>query len=183
VKQAPDPGGEVSRTAAEEKVDLIVMSTHARHHVAHLFIGSTTLAVMVEPPAPVLAIRYGIQKREALRRLVVPIHPRQKSLAALELAAAMARREGGEVHLVTICDEADRGGAEEHLLELTSTRLQDVANSRALLSGNDVDREVLRYVEKNAADALFINATDSPSPLKIDIVRHASVPVMIVPAG
>jgi nucleotide-binding universal stress UspA family protein len=183
VKQAPDPGGEVSRTAALEKVDLIVMSTHARHHVAHLFIGSTTLAVMVEPPAPVLAIRYGIQKREALRRLVVPIHPRQKSLAALELAAAMARREGGEVHLVTICDEADRGGAEQHLLELAATRLEGIASARALLSGNDVDREVLRYVEKNAADALFINATDSPSPLKIDIVRHAPVPVMIVPAG
>src|SRR3982751_337599 len=38
VKQAPDPGAEVCRTATAENADLIVIATHARHHVAHLLI-------------------------------------------------------------------------------------------------------------------------------------------------
>jgi hypothetical protein len=45
-----------------------------------------------------------------------------------------------------------------------------------------VEREVVRYTDKTDADAIFVNAADEPSPLKIDIVRKASVPVMIVPA-
>src|SRR5688572_28522418 len=63
IRQAPDPGNEICRTAQAEQADLIVISTHARHHVAHLFVGSTTTAVLTQPPSPVLAIRYGIRKR------------------------------------------------------------------------------------------------------------------------
>src|SRR6478752_9119087 len=60
VKSAPDPGGEISRTAEAEEIDLVVMATHARHHVAHLLIGSTTRAVLTKTTVPLLAIRYGI---------------------------------------------------------------------------------------------------------------------------
>ncbi|MBV9495953.1 MAG: universal stress protein, partial [Acidobacteria bacterium] len=45
VRSAPDPGGEICRAATAENADLIVIATHARHHVAHLLIGSTTLSV------------------------------------------------------------------------------------------------------------------------------------------
>lgn len=38
IKRAPDPGAAICRTALEEDADLIVISTHARHHVAHLII-------------------------------------------------------------------------------------------------------------------------------------------------
>src|SRR5687768_8015911 len=56
VKKDPHPGEEICRTAADENVDLIAIATHARHHVAHLLIGSTAMAVIKDPPAPVLAI-------------------------------------------------------------------------------------------------------------------------------
>src|SRR5687767_1081990 len=79
VRQAPDPGNEICRTATAEGADLIVIATHARHHVAHLFVGSTTTAVIARPPAPVLAIRYGIRKRTAMHRIVVPVHFDQTS--------------------------------------------------------------------------------------------------------
>src|SRR3990170_3429640 len=52
VRQAPDPGAVISHVAREEKADLIVIATHARHHVAHLLIGSTTLSVLDDPPCP-----------------------------------------------------------------------------------------------------------------------------------
>src|SRR5579859_7681666 len=112
VKKAPDPGAEICRTAREEDVDLIVISTHARHHVAHLLIGSTTINVLSDPPAPTLAIRYGIPKRRAMRRIVVPVHTKQTSDAAADLAAAVARRERAEVHLMIVCSDADRSAAE-----------------------------------------------------------------------
>jgi nucleotide-binding universal stress UspA family protein len=173
VRQAPDPGNEICRTAKTENVDLIVMATHGRHHVAHLFIGSTTMALLKDPPCPVLAIRYGIVKRDTLNRVVVPVHLQQTSHRALELAA----REARDIHLVTVCSEDESGRAEEMLRKIAA----DVPGAKiAIVRGKDPEDELLRYTTKVDADAIFVNATADPSQRKIDLVRHASVPVMIV---
>jgi len=173
VRQAPNPGDEICKTAKEENVDLIVIATHGRHHVAHLLVGSTTMSVLKDPPAPVLAIRYGIRKRSSLRRVVVPVHLQQTTHRALELAA----REAVEVHLVTVCAEEEHARAEEMLATLSA----GIANARtAVVRGKDPEDELLRYTSKIDADAIFVNSAADPSQRKIDLVRHASVPVMIV---
>jgi nucleotide-binding universal stress UspA family protein len=172
VRQAPDPGNEICRTAIEEQADLIVISTHARHHVSHLFVGSTTTAVLKQPPAPVLAIRYGIRKRGSLRRVVVPVHFEQKSHAALELA----KRMSSEAHLVIICEEKDTTRAEEHLQQLAVP-----GSVTRVLQGGDAEKEIVRYAAKADADAIFLNADKEPTEGKLDIIRHAPVPVMVVP--
>lgn len=174
VRHAPDPGREICRTATEEQADLIVIATHARHHVAHLLVGSTTLAVVREPPAPVLAIRYGIRKRTSLSRVVVPIHFGQTSQRARDLAA----REAREVHLVTVCSESEHARAEALLREVAD----GIAGARtSIIRGKDPEEEIIRYASKTDADAIFLNAAADPSKRKIDIVRNAPVPVMIVP--
>lgn len=174
VRQAPDPGNEICRSAKSEGADLIVIATHARHHVAHLFVGSTTLAVLREPPAPVLAIRYGTRRRAALQRAIVPAHLEQKSHNALELA----RKVASDIHLVTVCDEKNKLRAAELLRELAANTPNATT---AVLEGDDAEREIVRYATKIDADALFLNASTNPSEGKLDIIRHASVPVMIVP--
>ena len=181
VKSAPDPGGEISRCAEAEAIDLVIMSTHARHHVAHLLLGSTTLEVITKTTVPLLAIRYGIHTHSSLLRIVVPVHPKQHSHAALNLAAAITAHQGGELHLVTVCADAERRSAEAFLDTLTAT-IRNAKTNKTIVEGEDVEREVVRYTEKTGADAIFVNAADAPSPLKIEIVRKAPVPVMIVPA-
>lgn len=173
VRKAPDPGNEICRTATSENIDLIVMATHGRHHVAHLFVGSTTMALLKDPPCPVLAIRYGILKRATLDRVVVPVHLQQTSHRALDLAA----REAREIHLVTVCSDDDRTRAEEMLRGIAAAV---PAAKIAIVRGKDPEDELLRYTTKVDADAIFLNATAEPSQRKIDIVRHATVPVMIV---
>lgn len=173
VRLAPDPGNEICRTAKSENVDLIVIATHARHHVAHLFVGSTTMSVLKDPPAPVLAIRYGIRKRTSMNRVVVPVHFQQTSHRALDLAA----REATEIHLVTVCAEEDHGRAAIMLRELSA----NIANTTtAIIRGKDPQDELLRYTTKVDADAIFLNAAAEPSQRKLDIVRRALVPVMVV---
>lgn len=179
VKQGPDPGAEIARSAAEENADLIVIATHARHHVAHLLIGSTTMKVVSNPPAPVLAIRYGTRKRTGMRRMVVPVYPNQTSHAALELADAIAKREGGELQLVTVCDEPRRVAAEASLQELQG---KFPAAKAELLRGSDVDKLLVRYAEKSNADVIFVNATSRLGEMKGNILRMATAPVMVVPS-
>ena len=120
IQRAPDPGAAICQTAAEENADLIVISTHARHHVAHLIIGSTTLNVLSGAPVPVLAIRYGIRPRHGFGRILVPVHLNQRSTVAASLAAAIAKRESSEVHLMIVCDDANRAAADALIGEMTA---------------------------------------------------------------
>ena len=181
VKSAPDPGGEICRSAREEGADLIVIATHARHHVAHLLIGSTTMSVLRDPPAPILAIRYGIPKRRAMRSIVVPVHTKQTSDAAADLAAAVARREKAQVHLLIVCSDEDRAAAETRVAAVAE-RIADVHPTHAILRGNEVDPAVVKYVKEENADAVFMNAQKELGAVKRDIIRQIDLPVMIVPA-
>lgn len=180
VKQGPDPGEEISKYVRDEDIDLVVIATHARHHVAHLLIGSTTLSIIKDPPAPVLAMRYGIRKRAgAMKKIVVPVHPRQTSHSALDLAEAVRAHQNGEVHLVTVCSDADVKAAEALLHDLASRR---PATTQTLIRGTDVERELIRHTEKIGANVIFVNARQQLSEAKVNIVRHAPTPVLVVPS-
>ncbi|MGA8808523.1 MAG: universal stress protein [Thermoanaerobaculia bacterium] len=182
VQRAPDAGAAICQTAAEENADLIVISTHARHHVAHLIIGSTTLNVLSGAPVPVLAIRYGIQRRRGFGRILVPVHLNQRSTVAASLAAAIAKRESSEVHLMIVCDDTNRAPADTLVAEMTADLFAGVTVKPVVLQGKDVDAELVRYARGADADALFLNAAAHEiSARKQDIIRQVDAPVMLVP--
>jgi nucleotide-binding universal stress UspA family protein len=186
IQRAPDPGAAICRTAADESADLIVISTHARHHVAHLLIGSTTLSVLSGAPVPALAIRYGIRARLGLQRILVPVHLKQHSTHAASLAASVARREKSEVHLIIVCEEQepDRVAAEALLAEMREKTFAGIETKPIVLRGKDVHAELVRYVRGADADALFLNAgVHEISTLKQDIIRQVDTPVMLVPTS
>jgi nucleotide-binding universal stress UspA family protein len=53
-----DPVQGILKAARDLGVDLIVMGTHGRGGLAHLFLGSVTETVVRESPVPVLTIRH-----------------------------------------------------------------------------------------------------------------------------
>ena len=181
VQKAPDPGGAICTSAKNENADLIVVATHARHHVAHLLIGSTTMSVISDPPAPVLAIRYGIPKRMQWKRIVVPVHLRQASEAAAELARDIARDQKCAVDLLIVCEDADRKAADARVGNVAQRLFEGITTKRAVVASNDVEKEILRYTEESGADALFVNSGREIGNVKRDVIRYISVPVMIVP--
>ena len=184
IQRAPDPGAAICRTASEEGADLIVISTHARHHVAHLIIGSTTLNVLSGAPVPVLAIRYGIRARLGLQRLLVPVNLKQGSTSAAALAASIARREKSEVQLIIVCDDPEQAAGEALVSRMTKELFAGVETKPIILKGKDIDAELVRHVRGADADALFLNAAAHEiSTLKKDIIRQVETPVMLVPAS
>jgi len=184
VQRSPNAGAAICQTATEENADLIVISTHARHHVAHLIIGSTTLNVLSGAPVPVLAIRYGIPRRRGFGRILVPVHLHQQSTVAATLAAAIAKRESSEVHLIIVCDEANRAPADALIAELAAGLFAGVNVKPVVLQGKDVDAELVRYARGADADALFLNAAAHElSSRKQNIIRQVDAPVMLVPSA
>jgi len=184
IQRAPDPGAAICQTATDETADLIVISTHARHHVAHLIIGSTTMNVLSGAPVPVLAIRYGIRARLGLQRILVPVHLKQHSTRAASLASSIARREKSEVQLIIVCEEPERAAADGLMARIQEEIFAGIEAKPVVLLGKDVHAELVRYVRGADADALFLNAAASEiSSLKQDIIRQVDTPVMLVPSG
>ncbi len=52
-----DPAVEIVRVAIESKADVIVMATHGRAGLSHLFLGSVAERVVRDSPRPVLTVR------------------------------------------------------------------------------------------------------------------------------
>jgi nucleotide-binding universal stress UspA family protein len=52
-----DPYGAITKTAADEGVDLVIMGTHGRTGVARFFLGSVASRVISTAPCPVLTVR------------------------------------------------------------------------------------------------------------------------------
>ena len=183
VQKSPEPGAAICSSAKTEQADLIVVATHARHHVAHLLIGSTTMSVISTPPAPVLAIRYGVPKRQQWKRIVVPVHLQQSSEAAAELAGTVARDQKCAVDLLIVCDNSERKAAEERLDAVAKRWFDRVELKRAVVTSDDVEKEILRYTADSKADVVFVNAAREIGNVKRDVIRRIQTPVMIVPAG
>jgi nucleotide-binding universal stress UspA family protein len=187
VRHAPDPGAEICRTASQEHADLIVIATHARHHVAHLIIGSTTLEVLANPPAPVLAVRYGIPRRPAMHRIVVPVHAGHDSFAAVALAAALATRESSEIHLISVSPDPQADGLDEFLSNVVREQLAGRAVITKSIAGSEVERELIRYADQIEADLIVLlhdsrSAGSKIGPIIDGILRKVEVPVLLVPS-
>ncbi len=126
-----------------------------------------------------LAVRYGTQHRRQMRKLVVPVHPGQASMASATLAGTIAAHEDGEVHLIVVCDGTGRETANASACAVAS-RLTDVKSEQVLLEGDNIEREIVRYAHRIDADAILVHTT--MSDVKRAIIRSAETPVMIVPS-
>jgi len=130
----------------------------------------------------VLAIRYGIERRNGFGRILVPVHLNQHSTDAAALAAAIAKREKSEVHLIIVCADGTRGPADALIAEMTSDLFAGVNVKPIVLQGKDIDSELVRYARGADADAIFLNAAAHEiSTRKQDIIRQVDTPVMLVP--
>jgi len=60
-----EPYSEIIDCAKKWEVDMIVMGTHGRKGLSHLFLGSTAERVVRLAPCPVLVVKEGSEKRRA----------------------------------------------------------------------------------------------------------------------
>ena len=66
-----DPATSIIESAKEQGADLIVMATHGRTGISHLFLGSVAERVVRESSVPVMTVRAPSQKHRLLTESVV----------------------------------------------------------------------------------------------------------------
>jgi nucleotide-binding universal stress UspA family protein len=203
-----DVGEAITRTAAEEGVDLIVMRSRRRPHRAAL-LGSTAEAVCRKAPCPVLVThpdeREWIEEKTGkirLERLLVAYDFSDYSELALNYALSLAQEHQAELHLLHVLPE---GSVQEP--ELTwyplgkdtayhqaARRLQRAVPEETYLwcdikhtvvEGQPY-REILNYADKHNIDLISLGAHGAGFGLRtlfgsnVDrVLRQAPCPVLV----
>lgn len=99
-----DPASRILDTAVEEKVDLIVMSTHGYSGVTRWVLGSVAEKVMRHAPCPVLVIR----SHDPIRQVLITLDGSALAEASLPNGLVVAQALGADVTLLRVDDGSDQ---------------------------------------------------------------------------
>jgi nucleotide-binding universal stress UspA family protein len=200
---------EICRLARELPVDLVVMPTHGRTGLEHVFIGSTAERIVRHSPCPVFVAR---ERRGAaargIKNILVPVDYSKCSLAgvryAIEFAKKVAARlivlhvadlgpqlmtEGcGVYHLSPYREAAGRVSKPQMRVFLRGVNFGSIPFNTSVIAGF-CPEGICRAAEKENVD-LIIMATHGRTGLKHvfigsvaeRLVRHAPCAVLVVPS-
>jgi nucleotide-binding universal stress UspA family protein len=208
VIEGDDIGEAITQTAAEYRIDLIVMRSRRRPHRAAL-LGSTAESVCRTAPCPVLVThsdeRDWIDQSSGdinLKRVLVPYDFSDYSELALNYALSIAQEYQAELHLLHVLPPNTVREPEiawypldgEAAYHKAARRLQKAAPAEAHLwckikhavSEGHPYREVLSYAEKNNIDLISIGAHGAGFGMRalfgsnVDrVLRQAPCPVLV----
>jgi nucleotide-binding universal stress UspA family protein len=204
-----DPASAITREAARQVVDLIIIRSRRRPVAAGL-LGSTAEAICRTAPCPVLVTHpheqewAGATTNEVdLRRLLVAYDYSDESRSALSYGLSLAQEYQAELHLIHVLPPRARSNpagmaslpvSSEGSFEEAALRLQNVLPRDAFLwcevkqavrEGHPY-KEVLDYAKENGIDLICMGASLAGSRIQevfgstVDrVLRHAPCPVLV----
>jgi nucleotide-binding universal stress UspA family protein len=163
--------------AEENDVDLIVMGTHGRRGLGHLFLGSVAQEVVRFARCPVLTIREAEKPRliQDRKRILVPIDFSEHSRTAVRYGHEIATVYGGRLQLLHVIEEAVhplfRRTGKTSIFDLNpdirewcetavEEMITDVAGSEANYETHVIPgyatRDIVKFADENETDMIVI---------------------------
>lgn len=181
----------INEFVEEEKVDLVVMSTHGVSGFREFIIGSNAVRIISECPCPVLSVQ-GPMKKHTIKKILLPFiddpYSRQKINMAIQFAkwfdaevfALGIENEGEESHYLKIAREGNQ--IKEYLDE------HGVRNTLTIIKSSKISKAILNYSNEIDACMMIVMADMEREdfteyimgPVAQQLVNHSKVPVLSV---
>jgi nucleotide-binding universal stress UspA family protein len=197
-----DPAREIVKTAGEQNVDLIVMSTHGYGAFYRFLLGSVTAKVLHESDCPVWTGAHleEVPAREfSIRNVLCSVDLSPLNRRTASLAAAMAAAVNATLTLVHITASVEiwgPGGSsvdpvwKEQIVAFAATEIaklqQDVGTkAEVIIDSGNIPELLNRAAAKTKADVLVIGHIPGRSHLGDNgngygIIRASNIPVLSV---
>ncbi len=194
----------------ENDIDLVVMGTHGRRGLGHLFLGSVAEEVVRFSTCPVLTIKEKKEPRAATswKKILVPVDFSKYSEQTVRYAKELATTFGAELQILHIVEEllhpafytTGRSSIFEFMPEIEASSIKETNRILKEAGGPDVkfelhlqegraSRDIVRFAERHDSDLIVI-ATHGLTGIEHlllgsvteKVVRFSSVPVLTVKA-
>jgi nucleotide-binding universal stress UspA family protein len=197
-----DPAQEIVRTARDEKVGLIVMSTHGLGALYRFLLGSVAMKVLHDSDCPIWVTAHVAQAPAcefAIYNVLCAVDLGPHSLATVSQAAQVAAEFGARLTLVHVTSSVETfgpGGSlvdpawKEQIVGFAAkeiAKLQQDAGTHAevIIDSGDVHKALNRAAERIKADLLVVGHLPSGGHLGENgsgygIIRQSRIPVLSV---
>ena len=197
-----DPAREIAQTARDEKVDLIVMSTHGHGALYRFLLGSVAAKVLHDSDCPVWTdahLEEAPAREFAIRNVLCAVDLSPHSRNTVSQAAQVAAEFGARLTLVHITASVEiYGPGGSHVLPEWKEALvgyatkeiaklqQDVGTkAEVIIDSGDVHKALNRAAEQAKGDLLVIGHLPSGGHLGENgsgyaIIRESHIPVLSV---
>lgn len=197
-----DPAREIAQTARDEKVDLIVMSTHGYGAFYRFLLGSVTAKVLHDSDCPVWTgghLEEAPAREFAIHNVLCAVDLSHHSRNTVSRAAEMAAEFGAQITLVHITAGVETYGPggpyvlpewKEALVGYAAkeiAKLQQDAGTKAdvIIDSGNVHKLLNRAAEQSKGDLLVIGHSPPGGHLGANgsgyaIIRESHIPVLSV---
>jgi nucleotide-binding universal stress UspA family protein len=189
-----EPARQVLETAVEAKCSLIVIGTHDRHGLDHLFVGSTTAGVLRGSMIPVLTVRSGVKPAAETRRcfehILVGIDESEPSDAAIQTVLDFPAQDRAQVAFYSVAAASD-SDAYEQAQRVVGKAVAAAEGGGVSAKGHVVEGDpnvaLIAAAQGEAADLIVLGSHGRRGLQHLflgsvaeHIVRNAPLPVLIV---
>ena len=201
---------EILIQASRLSADLIVMGTHGRSGVDHLFLGSVAEKTLRTSPVPVLTVPPRAPEHAAagmpFRSILCAVDFSPDSARALSYAASLAQHSGGRLTIIHVVETMvvgydprggnfDIEGLSKATVALARTQLQECAASvtagaspiETVLGEGKPYRDILREAQQRGADLIVVGVHGRSALDRLvfgstadHLVRRSTCPILTV---
>ncbi len=175
----------------QEKIDMVVMSTHGVSGFREFVIGSNAVRIISECPCPVLSVQKAMP-RPTINKILLPFKDDPFSRQKVNIAIQFAKWFDAEVYTLGIETE----GEESHYIKIQRERNQikeyldsyGIKNNLKIVESNNVSKAILNYGKEIEASMLLVMADMEREdfveylmgPVAQQLVNHSNIPVLSV---
>tara|TARA_B100000508_G_C11459906_1_gene278692 strand:+ start:1938 stop:2858 length:921 start_codon:yes stop_codon:yes gene_type:complete len=180
---------EITKSADENEIDLIVMGTHGVKGFEEFFIGSNAYRVVTSAKQPVLTVQSSA-KNGGYQSILLPIDSTIHTRDKVSQAALIAKAFDAKIHIVGLITEEHE--EEEAIYKLKIKQIEEylegkgVKYNRTLMHGEDIADMTLNFAKENNVDLIVMMTEQEAStglfvgPYAQRIVNHSKTPVLSV---
>lgn len=175
----------------EDKIDLVVMSTHGVSGFREFIIGSNAVRIISECPCPVLSVQKPMNNN-TIQKILLPFKDDPYSRQKVNVAIQFAKWFNAEIFVLGIETENE----ESHLLKIKKEGVQikeyldsfEIKNNLTIVKSSNVPKTILKFADEKELDLVTVMADMESEdvvdfimgPVAQQLVNHSKKPVLSV---
>lgn len=186
---------EITITAQQKAIDLLIMSTHGRSGIGRAVIGSVADKVINQINIPTLLIRPGSDepsRRPTFARILVPLDGSTRAEQVLPFANVVAGRSESEILLLSVPDEFQTEAQQDNLRQYLETMAKSLRAigfpTKTLVTGSTPGYTIVEVANSEAVDLIMLATHGRGGFARLmlgsvadTVIRHTRQPVFLVP--